>query len=129
MVHFPKWAPILGLGCLLAAAPAGQAPAILAAGAQDSLPQRGMSIDVENDNFYDATIYAVRPGQRQRIGDVTGLGKRSFTFRWPDGDLRLEIDLLAVGAYYTQVMDVQQGDRLQLTVLPYLHTLAPGTVF
>ncbi len=129
MTHLPKWIPVLGLGCLLGAVPGGHRPGDVAARAQDSVPQRGMSLDVDNQNFYDATIYAVRPGLRQRIGYVVGEHQGKFSFRWPDGDLRLEIDLLAVGAYYTQVMDVQQGDQLQLTVLPYLHTLPPGTVF
>jgi hypothetical protein len=90
---------------------------------------RGISIEVRNDNFHDATVYAVRPGLRQRIGLVGGLGKAKFSFQWPEGDLRLEIDLLANGRYYTQVMDVREGDDLQLTILPYLHTLPSGTVF
>jgi hypothetical protein len=128
-MRLPKWVAVLGLGCLLGAVPGGRHAVRAATSAQDSVPQRGMSVEVDNQNFYDATIYAVRPGLRQRIGYVVGEGRRTFSFRWPDGDLRLEIHLLAVGSYYTQVMDVQQGDELQLTVLPYLHTLPPGTVF
>lgn len=129
MMHLPKWIPMLSAVCLAGAAPGGGVPSPAAAQVQDSVPERGLSIEVDNQNFYDATIYAVRPGLRQRVGYVTGEQKGKFAFRWPDGDLRLEIDLLAVGSYYTQVMDVQQGDELQLTVLPYLHTLPPGTVF
>ena len=128
MMRLRKWIPVAGMACLLGAAPPAGAPSHTVIGAQDSV-QRDISLEVDNQNFYDATIYAVRPGLRQRVGYVTGEGKREFSFRWPDGDLRLEIDLLAVGAYYTQVMDVVQGDQLQLTVLPYLHTLPPGTVF
>ena len=128
MMRLARVISMAGAVCLLGAAPAGGAPPHAMADRQD-VAQRGISLAVDNQNFYDATIYAVRPGLRQRIGDVTGEGKRSFSFNWPDGDLRLEIDLLAVGAYYTEVMDVVQGDHLQLTVLPYLHTLPPGTVF
>ncbi len=91
--------------------------------------QQEITIEVHNDNFNDATVYAIRPGLRLRLGFVGGLGKDSFTFRWPQGNLRIEIDLLANGRYYTQVMDVDQGDELQLTILPNLHTLPPGTVF
>jgi hypothetical protein len=127
MMQLPNWTAMVGVVCLLEAAPGSGAPPHAAA-PQDSVA-RGISLEVENQNFYDATIYAVRPGIRQRVGYVTGEGKRTLSFRWPDGDLRLEISLLAVGSYYTQVMDVQQGDELQLTVLPYLHTLPPGTVF
>ena len=128
MMQLPKWIAMAGAVCLLGAAPGGGAQTRTVARAQDSVA-RGISLEVDNQNFYDATIYAVRPGLRQRVGYVTGEQKSTFSFRWPDGDLRLEIDLLAVGSYYTQVMDVQQGDELQLTVLPYLHTLPPGTVF
>lgn len=129
MVRLAKWIPMLGLACLIGAAPGGGLPTPAVAQVRDSVTRRGISLEVDNQNFYDATIYAVRPGLRQRVGYVTGEGKHTFSFRWPDGDLRLEIDLLAVGSYYTQVMDVEQGDQLQLTVLPYLHTLPPGTVF
>ena len=129
MMRLPKWMLLVGVACLVGAAPGAGAPHVAAAQAQDSVSPRTISLDVENQNFYDATIYAVRPGLRQRVGYVNGEGKSTFSFRWPDGDLQLEIRLLAVGSYYTQVMDVQQGDELQLTVLPYLHTLPPGTVF
>lgn len=96
---------------------------------QRAAPRREIALEVHNDNFHDATVYAVRSGLRQRLGWVTGFGKQTFTFRWAPGDLRVEIDLLASGRYYTQVMDVDEGDELELTILPYLHTLPPGTVF
>jgi hypothetical protein len=91
--------------------------------------RRDFAIEVSNDNFHDATVYAVRGGYRLRIGYVSGFRSDTFKFRWPDGDLRIEIKLLAVGSYYTQVMSVDQGDELQLTILPSLHTLPPGSVF
>ncbi len=92
-------------------------------------PQPEICLEVQNDNFHDATVYAVRSGLRQRLGYVVGFHKGTFKFRWPPGDLRVEIDLLAAGHYYTQVMDVSEGDELQLTIQPNLHTLPPGTVF
>jgi hypothetical protein len=101
-----------------------------AAVAQDEEPvRREFVIEISNDNFHDATLYAVRGGYRLRIGSVSGFRTATFKFRWPDGDLRIEIKLLAVGSYYTQVMSVDQGDELQLTILPSLHTLPPGSVF
>jgi hypothetical protein len=90
---------------------------------------RDIALQVENDNFHDATIYAVRPGYRQRLGFVSGLSKGSFTFRWPPGDVRLEIRLVAAGFYFTQVMDVVDGDQLELRILPNLHRMPSGTVF
>ncbi len=97
--------------------------------AQDEPVRREISIEVKNDNFHDATLYAIRSGLRLRLGFVTGFNKDTFKFRWPEGDLRIEIDFIAGGRYYSQVMDVQPGDELALTILPSLHTLPSGTVF
>jgi hypothetical protein len=91
--------------------------------------RRDFVIEVDNDNFHDATVYAVRSGFRLRIGWVSGNRTEKFKFRWPDGDLRIEIKLLAVGSYYSQIMSVDQGDELHLLILPSLHTLPPGSVF
>lgn len=123
MPHVTRW---LALAAALVAAPSpGGAQAAKPAGKA----ARSIAITVHNDNFHDATVYALRPGLRQRLGWIRGYGKDSFTFRWPAGDLRLEIDLLANGRYYTQVMDVSEGDELELTILATLHMLPPGSVF
>jgi hypothetical protein len=90
---------------------------------------RYLKVEVDNQNFYDATIYAVRPGIRLRIGRVVGFGKETFQFAWPDLDLRFEIALLSVGSYYTWSLPVERGDHLALTILPDLHLKRPGTVF
>lgn len=88
-----------------------------------------LTLEVQNDNFYDATIYAVRLGQRLRIGWVGGHTTQTFQFKWPALDLSFEIALLAVGSYYTYPLPVDAGDELALTVLPDLHHRRPGTVF
>lgn len=62
--------------------------------------RREISIEVHNDNFHDATVYAVRGGIRLRLGFVSGFNSGTFKFRWPEGDLRMEIKFLAGGAYY-----------------------------
>jgi hypothetical protein len=129
MSHLPQWILVLGLGCLLGAAPAGRVPVAPLAAPRDSVESHTISVDVENDNVYDATIYAVRPGFRQRIGQVLALQKGKFSFMWPHPDLRFEVALFPVGSYYTQSIVVEQGDELELTVAPYLHTLVPGSVF
>jgi hypothetical protein len=105
------------------------APARTAVAQEDESVRREFTIEVDNNNFHDATVYAVRGGLRLRLGFVSGFRTDTFKFRWSDGDLRIEIKLLAVGSYYTQVMSVDQGDELQLTILPSLHTLPPGSVF
>jgi len=123
MRQVTRW---LALAAALAAAPSpGGAQVTTSPG---KVP-RGIALKVRNENFHDATIYALRPGQRERLGWISGYGKNTFAFRWPAGDLRLEIDLLANGRYYTEVMDVSEGDQLELTILSNLHLLPPGTVF
>lgn len=96
---------------------------------QDEPARREITIEVRNDNFHDATVYAVRGGLRLRLGFVGGITKDTFKFLWRDGDLRIEINFIAGGRYFSQVMVVQPGDELALTILPSLHTLPSGTVF
>jgi hypothetical protein len=39
-------------------------------------------IDVQNLNFNDATVWAIRQGQRVRLGRVTGKTDETFTLDW-----------------------------------------------
>ncbi len=87
----------------------------------DQRQSRDVTMDVVNQNFYDATLYAVwMNGHRQRIGTVQGNGKSSFTFPWRGNDLQIEILLLSVGSYFTQPMMVDRGDELELVIEPGL---------
>ena len=90
-------------------------------GEQLSAEQRQLTLHVKNQNFYDATIYAVDNGFRQRLGVVTGNTERTFRFRWTRLDLSIGIDLLAAGTSVTQPLSVSEGDELELIVQPDLH--------
>ncbi len=86
-------------------------------------PRRGqeLTLEVRNQNFYDATLYAVwQSGLRYRLGTVSGNGKRTFTFRWQSLQLQIEIDLLSVGKHFTDPMPVDKGDELELVIEPAL---------
>lgn len=81
-----------------------------------------LTLTVRNDNFYDATLYAVsRGGQRQRLGIVTGNQRGTFKFRWPHDELRVEIQLLAAGGTSSWSMPVTQGDELELIIEANAH--------
>ena len=81
-----------------------------------------LTLAVRNDNFYDATLYAVsRGGHRQRLGVVTGNSRGTFKFRWPHDELRVEIQLLAAGGTSSWSMPVSQGDELELVIEPNAH--------
>ncbi len=75
-----------------------------------------LTLSVTNRNFYDATLYAVWSARRHRLGRVSGNGERSFKFRWEHLELRVEINLLSVGSYYTLPIMVEAGDELELVI-------------
>ena len=125
MTHLPKWIPVLGAACLLGAASGGGASPQNVAGVRDSVP-RGVSLEVDNQNFYDATVYAVSDaGERQRLGRVTGLSHDTFTFRWLHQELRVLIQLLADGSAITQPVLVNPGDSLNMVIQPDLNLRIP----
>lgn len=85
--------------------------------------QRGdqrITVQVENQNFYDATIYAVGDGSRSRLGSVVGNTTQTFRLPWTPRDVRFEIRLQASGTFTTHSLPVNPGDALQLVVTPDL---------
>ena len=89
-------------------------------------PKPIVTLRVENQNYYDATVYALSEGgERQRVGRVTGLTHDTFTFRWPHDELRIIIQLLAGGSAVTEPVLVNPGDSLNLVIQPDLHLRIP----
>ncbi len=92
---------------------------------EDLLPrqarERDLTLYVQNQNFYDANIYAVYSGYRQRLGFVGGLSNETFTFRWNQIDLRIDIQFVSAGSYLTESLLVDEGDELELRIDPSLH--------
>ncbi len=80
--------------------------------------QKEISVDVENQSFYEATVYAYRSGYRKRLGLVQSLSSESFEFVWTMGELRFLVDFLANGCILTDPMTVDLGDYLLLTLEP-----------
>ena len=77
-----------------------------------------ISVEVQNQNFYQATVYAYRAGNRARLGVVEAQGTRSFEFVWITGDLRFLVDFFTGGCILTQPMAVDRGDDLSLILQP-----------
>jgi hypothetical protein len=90
--------------------------------------QQRYVLEVDNHNFYDATISVTDQGSRRRIGVVTGLTSKKFEFDWPKNALAFEIDLIGGGKYFTSSLPVSPGDVLGLQVRPDLHRLRPGYI-
>ena len=72
---------------------------------------------VQNRNFSDARLYAVRRGARTILGQVGGKQDAEFTLDWvlPE-PLRIEIDMLAGPRCTTEEMQVDPGDILELQI-------------
>ena len=77
-----------------------------------------ISVEVQNQNFYQATVYAYRAGNRTRLGVVESQSTRSFEFVWFTGDLRFLVDFFANGCILTESMPVDRGDDLLLILEP-----------
>ena len=87
---------------------------------------RDITLVARNQNFYDATLYAVGPaGTRVRLGRVSGNTIETFVFRWSSVELRIEIDLLSVGSTLTDSLPIDEGDELELIIAPDLHRRIP----
>jgi hypothetical protein len=95
-------------------------------GQQSPSGQREITLVARNQNFYDATLYAIGPGgSRQRLGRVSGNSDETFSFRWSSMELRIEIDLLSVGSTFTDALPIDEGDELELIITPDLHRRIP----
>lgn len=102
-------ATLVGTGCLRGGA---SNPFVASEGGE-----RSIRIEVRNFNFADATLWALRGGERIRMGVVTGKTDRSFDVRWTVTlPLQIEIDLLAGDRCVTRPMSVDPGEVIQLQI-------------
>lgn len=77
---------------------------------------QSIRINVENNNFNEATVRAVSRTER-RLGVVPGNGKESFTINWQTvDDLRIRIDILAGDRFTTNRVSVGPGETVHLTI-------------
>lgn len=84
-----------------------------------------VELQVQNDNFSDATLHAFRGGERIRIGIVTGHTGETFQIDWRfTMPLRVEIDLLAGGRCVTRPLQVDPGDELYLRIESQLGSMS-----
>lgn len=102
-------APLAG-GCFQnpppSATPFGEEPA-----------DRSIRIFVTNLNFMDATLWALTPGTREKLGVVTGKREAIYTLPWRNyTDLKIEIDILAGPRCTTEALPVDPGDDIELII-------------
>lgn len=107
---------------LLAAAMALALPGCSLLRRHRSVPQEPVSVHVENQNFNDATIYAITQGAPVRLGNVTGHSHADFVLPHGSREVSFHIHLLASSNYQTETLSVFPGDRLELVIAPDLGT-------
>lgn len=93
-------------------------------GSAAAAPPEPVEVTVNNSNYLDVDVFAVRGTSRSRIGSVTGLS--SATFLLPvhyaaDGNLQLLVDPIGSNAtYLTDKIAVNPGQHVELTVTAVL---------
>ncbi len=99
----------LATGC---AARAGEGNPAMTPGLEDQI-----EIRIINNNFSDARLYAVYPGQREYIGMLTGKTEANYTLDWDISQtLSIEISLLAGDTCTTEELIVDPGEALFLSI-------------
>lgn len=79
-------------------------------------------IEVENQNFYDATIhYLFGGGNRRRLGMVTGNSRGRFTIRWDPRPLRFTINFVGAGETVSDDIQTSAGEIVGVTLPPNAH--------
>ncbi len=72
-------------------------------------------VEVENIGYWNATLYAIWPGRRLRLGTVTGTRTSNFVLPWDRSlEFRVEIDLLAGPSCLTREIWADPGDIIVL---------------
>lgn len=74
-------------------------------------------LTVQNNDFRDASIYALWNGVKRRVGSVTGLTSQTFRMSWQGEVIQLEIDFLGGGGFMSERMSVTQGDHLDFVIM------------
>jgi hypothetical protein len=88
--------------------------------------QESVTVVVDNQNFYDATVYLRWHGDRRRLGSVTGFTKKEFETRWVAPELQVEIDLLAGGTYRGDRISVSPGEVVEVELPPNMDRVRTG---
>lgn len=74
-------------------------------------------LTVQNNDFRDASIYAIWNGVRRRVGSVTGMTSETFRMTWRSEEIQLAIDFVGGGGYTSERVPVTQGDHLDFVIL------------
>jgi len=84
-----------------------------------------VTVQVINEHFYDARLYAVYSnGERHPLGTVGGnTTENAITIPWRPRSLIIEVHMIiAGGAYQSDPVDVEPGDIVQVRLPPNIES-------
>lgn len=86
-------------------------------------PEETVRLNVQNDDFSDARLFAVGIGSRRPLGVVAGKEVAVVDVPWDFSQpLRVEIDMLAGPKCTTRTVQADPGDSFDLRIHPTLFT-------
>ena len=107
--------PVLAVA--LAACSAGQARSPFDGPASSGPAEDQIRVEVQNLNFNDATIWALRASQRVRVGRVSGKSTQVFTIRWNVAQpIGFEVDVVSARTCRTGQVVVNANSRVWVTI-------------
>jgi hypothetical protein len=75
-----------------------------------------ITVQVENQNFNDVTVYLLWRSDRRRLGSVGGHSRATFTSQWYAPDLVVELDVLAGSRVRSDRVQVNPGEQLYIEI-------------
>ncbi len=114
---------ISALALVMSGCGAGRAGSEASAEAEPGLE---VTLEVENQDFYDARIYLLESGVRTRLGSVPGNGAQEFRFRTRTDQAQFVVDFVGSGEFTTTTIQVSPGDHVVLTVTASSHRFRFG---
>lgn len=79
--------------------------------------KESIRVRVENQNFNDATIHAIRGGERIRLGQVTGKTESTFTLPWTFSlPLQFQVHLNGGADCNVRAISVDPGDEIWVRI-------------
>ena len=76
-----------------------------------------LQVEVQNLNFNDLTVFAIRQGQQIRLGDVTGKSNREFAIDWDFAvPVQFRIDIVGGRSCRIREINADPGSSILLHV-------------
>lgn len=78
-----------------------------------------ITLEITNQNFYDANVHALLGGQRRRLGSVRSQDAETFTFAWSHTELRVAVHLVGASRdRFSPSYGVGPGDLIRMVIDP-----------